>query len=249
MEEKFIELYKKRIPLKEIVKQTGMSRSSIYGKLKEMGLTSGQHHNTRQLKDGYDKITDDLSYIIGVMLGDGYTWNQGIGLEVTDFDFAEEFVRRAESQFGIKAKVYDNAREPFKDWRNGKTYPRNPTKVVRIGSILLRDFIEKIKPEFSDRLTKEQKIHFLRGLWDSEGNINNSGYNSKVQFTHKTEDMCKLFKNLLEETTGIQSVITFNSQPRYIVQFYGKDKCEIFYRIINPTIKRKREIFEKIVNW
>lgn len=202
------------------------------------------------LKNGYDKITNDLAYIIGVLYGDGYIIkNGGIGLQTIDDDFAHAFGDAVFRQFGIESNYYKTKQSELKDWRNGKTYNRKGTTILQAKSVLIRDFIQKIKNfGFVDKLNKEQKISFLRGLWDSEGSVSISGYTTVVQFTHNTFELCELFRKILLEITGIESKIRVHPQKNHVLYFYRKEHIKNFYEIIQPTIQRKRDKFEFIIN-
>jgi hypothetical protein len=102
--------------------------------------------------------------------------------------------------------------------------------------------------EFIDKLNKEQKTWFLRGLWDSEGTINIVvNVSAQVRFSQKDVKLCELFSKLLLEITGIPSKISSsNMQTLYNSYFYKREYIIKFYDIIQPTIQRKRKIFEEI---
>lgn len=276
--ERLEELYKKRIPIEEIVKQVGFSKATIYRHLEKSGvkirsvsesktgirLTDVHKNNISKgllkidagrkpldLKNGYKRLTNDLTYIMGVMFGDGYVIEaSGIGLESIDKDFVDAFYVAIRRQFGIKSKIYHTKKSPLLDWRNGKTYKRSDTYILRASSVLLRDFIKKYKSIFNPhKLNENMKVCFLRGLWDSEGTVNQSGVANTVHFTHNDELLCKMFQSILLEITDIPAkIIKNNQQGNYVLYFYRKEYIKSFYDIIKPTIRRKRTIFEKIIN-
>jgi hypothetical protein len=226
-------------------------KQNIGKSLKGKFIGIDRYWSTYDLKKGHYKITNDLAYIIGVMFGDGYiVTNQGIGLETIDGDFIKEFNKAVFNQFGLRGRLYKTKPRQLKDWRNGKIYTTKPTTILRIGSIILHDYIIKVKSlNFPNKLTKIQKISFLRGLWDSEGSVWTSGHTCGVQFTHNCLELCQLYQKLLEETTGITSKIGIHAkQGNYYVYFYVRDYIRTFYDIIQPTIQRKRKIFESIIN-
>ena len=43
----------------------------------------------KELKNKWNKTTENLSYLIGIMIGDGYQQKDYIGLETKDSDFSE----------------------------------------------------------------------------------------------------------------------------------------------------------------
>lgn len=277
--EQAIELYKKYTPIKEILKETGLTKPTLYRILKRHGLTrtlseSAQNKNlseshkqniskalrgkflgkdrwtTINLKENHQIISTNLAYIIGVMYGDGYIYKAGgIGLESIDEDFVKTFANSIETQFGLKGHFYKYEKTNLHDWRNGNNYNRRPTTTVKFSSVLLRDFIEKIKSfSFVDKLNKEQKIAFLRGLWDSEGSVFSSNRMNGVEFVHNTFELCELFRKTLLEITGIESKISKKPQGNHKLYFYRKEYIKTFYEIIQPTIQRKRDKFEDIIH-
>jgi len=277
--EDYKELYKNRVSIKEITRLTGISRSTLWRKLKDEGLVRTQSEskrgsvlskehkqhisdslkgvfvgkdnwNTKNIKNDYNIITDDLAYIVGVMAGDGYiVSSSGIGLQATDEDFVMEFARKCKKQFGIEGKLYYTKPSKLKDWRNGKTYIRKPTTIFRLNSIIIRDFFIKTKTfKIIDCFNHMNKIAFLRGLWDSEGSVCVSGYTNVVNFTHNDEQLCIIFKKMLLELTSIDAKISKQRQRgNYILYFYKKEYIKKFYEVIKPTIKRKRDVFEHIL--
>lgn len=278
--EKYVELYLKKVPLKQILEETGLSRKNFYEKIKELGITrkpgeslKGKKHSekhnqkigeslkgkytgesrwgTQKLNDNYDKMTDELAYILGTMFGDGYIVSAGgIGLQSKDEEFADEFGRCITKQFGTRINKYETKPTTMKDWRNGKTYNRSKTFIVRTSSILVRDFITKTqKLSVIEILTRNQKILFLRGLWDSEGSVNKSKYNNTVNFTHNTEELCNVFSDLVFELCEFRPKIRHSSKPlnTYLSYFYKKEYIREFFRVVNPTIQRKRDKFRNIL--
>lgn len=275
--ELYHELYLKNTPIQEILKQTGLSKASLYRRLVKLGITRkyGESHIGRKLSEEHknaiklgmsnaenlgrpvkyiqnEGITDDLGYILGVLYGDGYIMKQGgIGLEVVDYDFIEEFSKVVERQFGIKGNIYDGKHpKTLKDWRNGKIYNLKPTKILHVGSRLISNYIIKVKNfETIKSFNNTQKIAFLRGLWDSEGSINIHPKHVTLNFTHNSEELIKLFISLLLETTQIKMTYYKKSeQGNFVAHIQRKEPAILFYKLIQPTIKRKRVIFEQIIN-
>jgi hypothetical protein len=275
--EKLVELYLNRTPIKQILKECGINKTQFYKILHGLDITRtnkesaqgrvlSQEHkdsirkglqgkytgwHTRQLNDGHDRITNELAYIVGVLYGDGYIIKAGgVGLETVDEEFAEEFGRCLKVQFGLSLNKYYNKKKPLKDWRNGKIYQRNNTYVVRMLSVNLRDFLTKIQTfEFIDKLNRDQKVLFLRGLWDSEGSVYSSGSVNGVSFTHKTKELCDVYADLVNELCGFRPKIRQNmySYEIFKAYFYKKEYIRKFYYTVNPIIYRKRVKFESIL--
>jgi len=275
-------LYKEGKPIKQILDELQISKSTLFRRLKRKGIvrmpgealkgttlskehklkigkslkgknTGDDNHRTQKLNDNYDKMTDELAYILGVMFGDGYIMvaGGGIGLQSKDEDFTDEFARCITKQFGTRINRYETKSTILKDWRNGKTYNRNKTFIVRTLSVFVRDFIEKSqKLSVIETLTISQKIFFLRGLWDSEGAVSKSGYTNTVNFTHNTEELCNVFSDLVFELCEFRPKVRHSSKPfnTYVSYFYKKEYIREFFRVVNPTIQRKRDKFKIILN-
>ena len=107
-------------------------------------FTGKERWSYKPLKEGYEKLTIDLAYIVGVMMGDGYIHKHGIGLETKDKDFANTFKEAAERQFGREIKEYKGGGGIIKDWRIGKEYKRSKTTILRLNSITVKEFLENI---------------------------------------------------------------------------------------------------------
>lgn len=272
--ELFQELYLKNIPIEEIVKQTGISKPSLYRRLKKLGVVRkyGESHKGKKLTEEHKNniklalsktdvkgrpptminnkgMTDDLAYILGVMYGDGYIVSKsGIGLQVKDEDFADCFEKTMERQFNLKSKKYISNGRVLHDWRNNKEYNTQKTFIIRVSSVILRDYIIRIKNfETIKSFNNTQKISFLRGLWDSEGSISISSSVSRISFTHNSKELCILFQSLLIQTTGINAKFYQTTQGNHILYIQHRDNIKRFYEVINPTIKRKRLVFEEII--
>ena len=209
------------------------------------GLKQSEKHRKyaesrrKLLKSGYDIITKELSYIIGVIHGDGYIYVNGIGLEVIDKDFIDEFTRCAEYQFGLTPCQYLPKRSrQFIDWRNGKTYKRKQTYMVKLGSILVKEFIKTIlNTDWVLNLSKDLKIHWLRGVWDSDGCYSNTS--RQIIFYNKDEKLINLYQTVLKETLDIESKYFLQKTGVFRCYFGKRKNLENFFEIVKPTIQRK----------
>jgi intein-encoded DNA endonuclease-like protein len=201
------------------------------------------------------KPSEELAYVIGVKLGDGYATrrrravkgynNVTIGLKVKDREFAVEFGR-------CLAKVLQ--RRPIKP-----KYSNSLRRyVAKVASKTLYELLKK--PVDLDKLKKYIEhcercmAAFLRGFADSEGCVNKEGYiiisNTDYELLTYVKD---LLKRLGIESTGPwperQQGKTFynpKTMKRYI---YKKDEYYIyigagsninFYKNIGFTIRRKQ---------
>jgi intein-encoded DNA endonuclease-like protein len=198
--------------------------------------------------------SEELAYVIGVKLGDGYTRRNRravkgyntvrIGLEVKDREFAEEFGR-------CLVKVLE--RRPIKPrYRNdtGKyvVESRSQTLYELLKRPVDLDGLEKYI-EHCEKCTAA----FLRGFSDSEGCVNKNGY---ITISNTDYELLEYVKDLLQrlgiETTGPRPT---RSRQGTVARFHNgsykrrKDGYYIyiradsninFYKNIGFTIKRKQ---------
>jgi intein-encoded DNA endonuclease-like protein len=205
---------------------------------------------------------EELAYIIGAKLGDGYAYKRGhairsyndviIGLKVKDREFAVEFGR-------CLAKVL--GRQPIRP-RYNKSSERY---VVEAKSQTLYELLKK--PVDLDRLKKYIEhcercmAAFLRGFVDSEGHVNKRGYiyiyNTDYELLTYVKD---LLKHLGIESTGPwperRQGKTFYDSRTMKRYKHNKDGYYIyiktcssinFYKNIGFTIRRKQRCLENYV--
>jgi intein-encoded DNA endonuclease-like protein len=206
--------------------------------------------------------SEELAYVIGVVLGDGYAIKKRlaikgysdsiIGLEAKDREFVEEFARCLTKVLGrrpIKPKYRDNI---------GRC-------VVKVKSKTLYELLRK--PVELDRL-KPYVEHcercvaaFIRGFADSEGSVHKRGYififNTNLRLLTYVKD---LLKRLNIESTGPRIYVrrgTIIRDPKTVKQ-YARKKDEYyiyirarsnmnFYKYIGFTITRKQTRLEEYV--
>ena len=131
---------------------------------------------------GFEALTVDKSYVLGVLCGDGSVWthecgSRYLGLCVTDRDFAEAFSRAVNATFGAETKVAERVK---KQCRAGKVY------VVQHGSRLVVEDLERYftagcktetwrVPGAVRGADEATRAAFLRGFFDSEGGLSGTG--------------------------------------------------------------------------
>jgi len=191
------------------------------------------------------KLTTSLAYILGVMNGDGFIRNINntsvIALAAKDFDFCKVFKNTLEIWSGIKCskikKRNDNLWEVALSSRKAGSCIKNFNLPQLFNS--------------SDTI----KCTFLRGLYDSEGSVNSSGYTKKVQLYNTNLNLMKLSKRLLKDI-GIKSSIykqTKNPSHKgnktvFILQVGNGKNIKTFYEKVGFLIKRKQEKLQKLLS-
>jgi intein-encoded DNA endonuclease-like protein len=208
------------------------------------------------------KPSEELAYVIGVKVGDGYTYRvrsvrKGyndvmIGLEARDREFVEEFGRCLAIVLG---------RKPIKS-----IYTNNVAKYyVGVGSKTLYELLKK--PVGLDRLKKyiercERCVAaFIRGFADSERSVDKNGnitiYNTDQRLLTYIMDLLRRF-NI--ESTGPGSHVrrgTIINDPRtgkkysrnkdvYVIYVRASSNMS-FYRYVGFTIRRKQIRLESYI--
>ena len=148
------------------------------------------------------KPSEELAYVIGVKLGDGYTTKERrvvksyndvrIGLKVKDKEFAVDFAR-------CLAKVL--GRQPIKPRTR---YGKSKRYVVEVRSQTLYQLLKK--PVDLDRLrqyiehSEDCMAAFLRGFVDSEGSVDKKG---QILIYNTDRVLLTYVKDLLEHRLGV----------------------------------------------
>ena len=159
---------------------------------------------------------DSLSYVLGVVDGDGYDDSKGsIGLEVIDKEFAEKFIRN------LKMLNLN----PNSGKRRGKF-------TVWASSTDLVDWFREVEENKVEWLTEDGNPWlYLKSLYDSDGNLHPSG---SPRICSYDEDSKKLIHNLFSKL-GITSNI---QQNNVWVSAISRDK---FFENIDPVLERRRQ--------
>jgi len=199
--------------------------------------------------------SEDLGYVIGVRLGDGYTRktsrNYVIGLKAKDKEFVEEFGRRLGAVLGgepIRPRFRKDVGKYFAEATSKTLYEllRKPIDLKRI-----KKHVEHCK---------KCTAAFLRGLFDSEGHVSKRGYiilyNTNYEVLAYAQKLLK--RRFGIETTGpwphVQKGTTMHD-PRTGKQYKTNEDCYYiyikaeslpkFYRHIGFTIRRKQKRLEE----
>jgi intein-encoded DNA endonuclease-like protein len=203
-------------------------------------------------------MSPELAYIIAVLQGDGCVNKNYFSLETIDKDFGDYFAIKIEKWTGYKPSFYVN--KPRIRKMDNKIYIGQKTyKIVfngrRFTEFLLKNFTFGTTnwhvPEQIINGTKDIKIAYLRGIFDSEGSV--GIYKNKYSrnycyfnISSKNINALKKIKELLQ-TLNFTSVIY--SQKNGVFRLEIKKVHEIvrFYKEVGTSIERKQKAFEKII--
>ena len=205
--------------------------------------------NAIPLRRGFGTATEGLGYIVGVSMGDGYLGKYEIRLQTVDREFAQAFGDAVGRQFGRVPSLRDKPGGPWISPINGKTYIRDSTTNALLVSKPAADFLRSVMNEDWVRgLPRKGKLGWLRGIWDSEGSItrDRKGPYWRVLFSVGDERIARTYVDVLRELTGIDIPLHYEAGRRQWHCSFGRIESVVkFFRIVEPTIGRKRSHFAR----
>lgn len=187
-------------------------------------------------------------YVLGALEGDGYfNLKRGcFSINATDYDFLVEIkriIKKLSPQTKLHLKKYLEAKGKLKaQWRI---------------NLYSKDFFDK-RLHLLEPKTIEQKIHYLRGLFDAEGSI--QLFNRQVKrkgkvywgkdksLTLHQSDRGKLdlWSGWLEEL-GIKSMKIYRDDGRSCLNLRRNESIKLFNDLIGFKIKRKQKILDNVI--
>ncbi len=192
------------------------------------------------------EMTEDLAYVLGTLLGDGCVYKSNrsynLCLDVTSKKFAQNF-------FASLVKIGLNPRmREF--WPRGK-YSKLKRYCVRTQSLVFGRWYKDLSCDKLASLltTQESMIGFIRGFYDSEGNLYlRKGYNTpRVSMSNTNLELLYLVKNLSEKI-GIKfnfygpyknsSSFGYPTKEIYRIATSCIRDGETFLRVVQPNIKK-----------
>ncbi len=198
-------------------------------------------------------LNEDLSYILGVLCGDGYidysdrrmTWQ--IGLDVIDIEFVQRFSKALYNFFKINPTF--RIRKQRKDRWNIQYTVKLCSKeactfINSIGLFKTRNWDIPLEIKNSGL---DVKSYFLKGFFDSEGGIDRAI--GRVEATSINLGGLSGVGKLLEDL-GIRYTILKtehrepNRDPKYTLRINAKNSIIDFYKSVGFTISRKQLILE-----
>jgi len=255
--EKLENLYSKnKMSTIEIARELSCSQWVVWSLLKHYDIKlrgPNDYHSWKSPANQIKPILDPsstLSYVIAVILGDGWTYKMNhtysIGLEVQDKIFCDNF-SVALKKLGLNPSVFKN-----------KTYWR-----VAATSKLFYEWFESLSFNEIKVLVKNYPIDFIRGFYESEGSF--SAYKSKkynyttltITIVNTNKDLMSFVKELLEGLGFHPSMhkrekLALQRNPIWAVLIGKKLEVKLFLDMIKPCIKigekRRNETFKNRVS-
>lgn len=235
------------------LKKLGVKRRDRSSAAKE-GVKAGRIKIMKHKIPENLKLNEELSYILGVIAGDGYIdYNNKrqtyyIGLSAVDKDFVEEFRKILADFFKIT---------PTNEFREKRSEKWNSQYITRLCSKEACDFINSIGdfrkdnwriPKIIKESKKSIKCAFIRGFFDSEGEIDEKI--GRIGATSMNLKGLLEIKELLG-SINIRSTIIKRKDPRpntsqkYVLRIHDKNSIRLFYELIGFTIQRKQNILKE----
>jgi intein-encoded DNA endonuclease-like protein len=213
--------------------------------------TSSPYNGRYILSPELLKPSEDLGYVIGVRLGDGYISEKSssyvIGLQAKDKEFVEEFGRCLGNVLG---------RGPIRPWKDAGIYTAEAKSKILYE--LLRKPVDIKRIRIYIEHCPKCIAAFLRGLFDSEGYVNKNGYIT----LYNTDYEVLVYAQRLLRRFGIESTGpwlhvqkgTIMHDHRTGKQYKANEDCYYvyiraeslpkFYRYVGFTIRRKQKRLE-----
>ncbi|HXY95084.1 MAG TPA: Fe-S cluster assembly protein SufB [Acidimicrobiia bacterium] len=156
--------------------------------------------------------TDELMWWFGVYLGDGFLEHSGpytvvqIAVDATDVILVHEIIRVARAQFGIDFELAPDG-----------------SRLTGVGTAVLADFLElngfgggslsKRVPDWVFALPPSQRLSFVAGYVDSDGDVREHASNHDISITSANEALLGDVKQLLQLSgLGSGSINRFKSR-------------------------------------
>jgi len=257
------------------LKKRGFSQNQIKEKIGVSSTTVWYWANTkrkprflyakrkqRKLSLSAKKLSKELAYIFGVLIGDGSLeitkLNNRINLLVKDKDFAIYFFKTLKRWSRLeplisKRRIKESHQTKYGDWIKTDSI----VYTVRLNSIQAINFLkDKINcrtynwkvPLMIKRWQNKRIIGaFLKGFFDSEGSAILHKRCRRIDArilnpNNSLQDIQILLKKL-----EIRSTMRPSARDTYIIRILDQKSLAIFSKKIGFTIKRKKRILEKML--
>ncbi len=203
------------------------------------------------------QLDEDLSYIFGVLCGDGcISYNKNmqryqIILLATDQEFVDKFRNILGNYFKIS---------PTNEFRKTRNKNWRDQYVTRLCSREACDFILKIGgfgkaewkvPEIIKVSKNNIKSSFIRGFFDSEGEIDKDI--GRVGATSMNFDGLREVQDLLASLNIKSTIIKRkdlrpNTSQKYVLRVHDKNSILLFYSLVGFTIERKQKVLKEFLS-
>ena len=256
-----MKLYKEGLPPTEIIKFI----KKKYGIILNRGIEHWVYDGVKPwdvkkpLKKGYEKLTPEKAYILGVLCGDGcITFNKPrVLLASISKELINEFIACVKSHYGLKPSIRIVPKEKIKI-----SIVKNPPHIIKAKKDQVevtfygRNLVEDLR-KYGDFKTntwrvpkqimnsKNKKIicSFLQGLYDSEGSAK-----YHVTLSSNSLDGLKDAQDLLLKL-GIQSTI-YKGHTCFVLSIHSQRTKQLFKKYIGfRVVSRQKQLESSLANY
>jgi len=263
-------LYKQGQSSLSIAKNLGIAHTTVLWHLKKINFKTRSRREAAKLgvqtgrikifrhtiPDSSKNMTKEKSYVIGVLCGDGWVYINKrkrcyqIALSVADKDFAEEFGRCLQTTYKLRPSFKVRAKRKY-NWK--RMFQIRLCSKAACMDLLNYGSLFRTKTWLIPNAIKiahlEIKAHFLKGLFDSEANVERREH--RINLTSINMIGLKETQMILNQF-GIRSKIIVNKlvagrNRRFNLRIQDRKSVELFYLKIGFVISRKQIALREVV--
>src|SRR5579859_2514363 len=197
-----------------------------------------------------EKLDEDLAFILGALLAEGTFRDQGIEFTNTHGDFAENFIQAWKRVFPT-CRLHIFEREPV-------SYGKKPFLQIQVVSHHVKAFIQSLGlsgrsaqrqiPEAILRSPRNVAAAFLRGLFEGDGSVEQSGRSLlRINLTASNRDMLRQVQTLLLRFGIVASVNNDRTRQIHRLLISGRDNLTLFANEIGFTSEVKSKALATIL--
>jgi len=156
--------WKQGLSLEKIAYIEGVTLATVHKRMKKLGIPRRGQHDWHRVKVDL-KPSEQLAYILGVLLGDGMVSGRMIRLRSIDYAFAKSFYN-ALKKVGFR---------PYMTMEEQRGLGFKPLHVVRGASVDFVQWFKSLSTKDIERIVlKSESLakEFIRGFYESEGYLN-----------------------------------------------------------------------------
>ena len=223
--------WEQQFSTREIGELFGITPQGVRWFMKRYGIERRVH--TPKWKPRFSN-REDLAYVASVTLGDGCVNLKGgyLHLVVKDYDFCQAFAEACK-------RIY---LQPV--WgQRGKYYE------VKIYSREICRYIKSLTPErlLKEFSTEKERIRFIRGFFDSEGNVTLWNSGKHVRICNSNKDLLKVVRSMIE-SLGIKTGFGPNGKRGGFVIRIRVKSLPDFVKLIGSNLARKARVLAQMVS-
>lgn len=207
----------------EIAEECGVNYWNIKHWMKKLGIKSRRPYRIVEVDL---EPSSPLSYVVGVILGDGYVTKDGrdrrVGLHCANKVFALSF-KESLSEIGLNPRLYEEKCDMFR---------------VIASSIQFYRWFENTKFNSNHDLISTYPRDFIRGIYESEGSID-----EEITIYSTKENNSNLYFNVLKRLGFRPRKVEMErkDKPNEFNVVVRKSLIPKFMDKINPAIKRVKK--------